>query len=164
MSLLTLQVLFIFARIIISCIYVLLIVDSQPSSISKLLFLMISSCYPLSHLLLSVPFSDCSSFIKFRLLILAYEILILHLNNCNYLVLCWYCYLHILLKIWNYYSYEINAKYLNSDNLSKLNHRISNLLQSLGFQFNYLFKLGLSFCSCDDLFFYNQYFSLLLVY
>ena len=126
MFLLTLQVLFIFAKIIISCIFFLLIVYSLPNSISKLLFLMISSCYLQRLLLLCLPFAGYSSFIKFRLQILAFTILILHLSNCNYLVLCWYCYLHIRLKIWNCYSFEINAKYLNWDNLSKLNHQISN--------------------------------------
>ena len=159
MFLLTLQGLFIFARIIISCISFPPIVDSLPSSISKLLFLMISSYYPLRLLLLFVLFAGYSSFIKLHLLILVFKISILHLNNCNYLVLCWYYYLHIPQKISNYYSYEINVKYLNSDNLSKLNHQISNLLQLSGFQFSYLFTLGLSFCWCDDSFFYYQYFS-----
>ena len=159
MFLLTLQVLFIFAKIIISCIFFLLIVYSLPNSISKLLFLMISSCYLQRLLLLCVPFAGYSSFIKLHLLILVFKISILHLNNCNYSVLCWYYYLHIPQKISNYYSYEINVKYLNSDNLSKLNHQISNLLQLSGFQFSYLFTLGLSFCWCDDSFFYYQYFS-----
>ena len=159
MFLLTLQALFIFARIIISCISFPPIVDSLPSSISKLLFLMISSYYPLRLLLLFVIFAGYSSFIKLHLLILVFKILILHLNNCNYLVLCWYYYLHIPQKISNYYSNEINVKYLNSDNLSKLNHQISNLLQLSSFQFSYLFMLGLSFCWCDDSFFYYQYFS-----
>lgn len=156
---LTLLVLFIFARIIISCISFLPIVDSLPSSISKLLFLMISSCYPLKLLLLFVPFAGYSSFIKFHLQILAFMILILHLNNYNYLVLCQYYYLHIPQKIQNYYSYEINVKYLNWDNLFKSNHQISNLLQLSGFQFDYLFEPGLSFGSCDDSFFYYQDFS-----
>ena len=159
MFLSTLLVSFTFAEIGVGCISFPLNVGSRPSLVSELLFPIISSCCPRRRLLLCFLFVCWNAFVKLGLLILAFVILILHLNNCNYLALCSYNYLHIPLKILNYYFCEINVEYLNSDNLSKLNHRISNLLQSSSYLFNYLFSQGLNFCLCDDSFSYFQYFS-----